>query len=135
MVCLMDPVSKGHDAPESSAAQRGMVGHCPCCVPATHAAVPGTLPLGHYGALKHTGLRLWADGGPWAPRRLAAIDYVLRFNGRMPPPPASSWSLLLLEPLRFNDRYGAGQPTRWSLLPRLHLTVEPFGEPQFPYRP
>ena len=97
LVRLMGPVSKGHDSPKSSPAQRGEVGSCPYCVSCTHVAIPGTFTLGPYDALKHTGLRLWAESGPWAPRRLAAIDYVLSYNGHMPLPTGWDWAANSLE--------------------------------------
>ena len=90
-------MAKGRDAPEHTLAQRGKVGQCPCCVISTHVAVPGPLRLEPYDHLKLTGIRLWAEGGPWAPRRLAAIYYVLRFNDRMPLPPRWDWAASSLE--------------------------------------
>ena len=51
---------------------------------ATHVAIPVTYTLGPLDDLKLTGLRLWAEEGPWAGRRLAAIDYALNLDC-MPP--------------------------------------------------
>ena len=86
LVRLEGPLSKGRDAPKNTPTQRGKVGYCPCCVRATHVTLPGSYRLGPYDGLNHTGSHLWAEAGPWAPRRLAATDYVLRFNDRLPPP-------------------------------------------------
>ena len=69
------------------------MGYCPCCVRATHVAIPGSYRFGSYDGLEHTGLRLWAGGGPWAPRGLAAVDYVLWFNERMPLPTGWDWAV------------------------------------------
>ena len=93
----MGPVAKGRDAPKHSAAQRGKIGYCPCCVSATNVAIPGTYCLTSFNVLKHTGLFLWANGGPWAPRRPAAIGYLLRFNDRMPLPTGWDWAANSLE--------------------------------------
>ena len=54
--------------------------------------MPGSYSLGPYDGLKRTGVRLWAEAGPWAPRRLAAIDYVLWFNDPMPSPTGLDWA-------------------------------------------
>ena len=67
LVRFMGPVAKGRNAPMHSAAERGKVGFCPCCVSATPVAVPGTYCLVPYDAPKHTGPRQSAEGGPWAP--------------------------------------------------------------------
>ena len=85
LVRLSSPVAEGRDAPKHTPTQ----GLCPCCAVATHVAVPGPHRLGPYDHLKHTGLRRWAEAGHWAPRRLAAIGYMLRFNDRIPLP--SGW--------------------------------------------
>ena len=73
------------------------MGFCPCCVLATHVAIPDSYLLGPYGERKHVGLRLWTQEGPRAARRLAAINYVLNSNGRIPPPPAWDWAARSLE--------------------------------------
>ena len=49
-------------------------------------AFPGSYRLGFYDKLKRAGIRLWAEEGPSAPRRLAAVEYALRRNGCMPLP-------------------------------------------------
>ena len=46
-----------------------------------HVAVPPSLGLGAYSPLKDLGMDLWASGGPWAGRRLVAVNYVLGANG------------------------------------------------------
>ena len=78
IVRLLCPIAKGHDSVKHTPAQRGKVG--------THVAVPGSYSLGIFDRLKQIGLRRWAEGGPWAPRRLAAIAYVMRFDDCIPLP-------------------------------------------------
>ena len=70
---------------------------CPCCAVATHVAVPGSYALGTFGRLKRTGRRLWAEGGPWAPRRLVAIEYIMRLNDCMRLPTDWDWAAHSLE--------------------------------------
>ena len=80
------PISKGHDSPRHAPTQRGKAGYRPCCVRATHVAIPGSYRSGSNDGLKHTGVRLWLEEGPSAPRRLAAVDYMMRRNDCMPLP-------------------------------------------------
>ena len=97
LVRLLRPLAKGHDSPTHTPSHRGKVGLCPCCSVATYVAVPGTYCLGLFGRLKHAGLRPLAEGGFWAPRQLAAIDYVLRFNDCMPLRTGWNWAAHSLE--------------------------------------
>ena len=53
---------------------------------AAHVAVPGSCNLRSFDLRKQVGLRLWAEGGPRAPRRLAAIDCAMGFSDCMPRP-------------------------------------------------
>ena len=69
-------------------------------------AVPGSYRLGPYDHLKHTGLGLRAERGPWAPRRSAAIDCVLGYNDRVP---------LLGLGGQLAGIYAAQRPRPWSL--------------------
>ena len=54
--------------------------------------MPGSYSLGPYDGLKRTGIRLWGEAGPWAPRRSAAMDFALRFNDRIPRPTGWDWA-------------------------------------------
>ena len=67
------------------------MGLCPCCVQATHIAVPSSSKLGANSVLNESGLRFWADEGPWAGRLLAAVQRVLDSNGS-PLPPGWGWA-------------------------------------------
>ena len=77
---IVGPFPQGHDA-KSVVAQKANVGSRPCCEKATHIAVPTSFKLGEYSPLKELGMHLWAEDGPWAGRRLAAVDYVMDNNG------------------------------------------------------
>ena len=92
LVRLEGPLSKGRDAARGSPAQRGEVRYFPCCVRATHVATPKSYLLEPYAGFKHTGIRLWAASGPWAPQRLATIDYSMRFSGCFPLPTGRDWA-------------------------------------------
>ena len=70
---------------------------CPFCAVATRVAVPGCYSLAPFDRLKQIDLRLWAESGPWAPRRLAAIDYVPRINGSTPRPTGWDWAAQTLK--------------------------------------
>ena len=85
-------LSEARDAARGSLTQRDKVGYCPCCVRATHVAIPGAYPLGPYRGVEYTGIRLWAESGPWAPWRLAAIDYPMRFIDCFPHPAGRDWA-------------------------------------------
>ena len=57
----------------------------------THFAVPVSFELGAYSLLQDLGMELWASGGRWAGRRLAAVSYVLDNNGS-PLPAGWDWA-------------------------------------------
>ena len=80
LIRLVGPASEGHEAMDQLA-QKAKVGVCPCCVKATHIAEPPSSKLGAYGELENSGMRISADDGPWAGRRLAAVQRVLDSNG------------------------------------------------------
>ena len=48
--------------------------------------------LGPIDGLKQTGIRLRAEFGPWAPRRLAATEYSVRYIDCYPPPTGWDWA-------------------------------------------
>ena len=77
--------------------QKARVGFCPCCARATHVAIPQTYAIGAMGPLKQMGARLWAASGPWAPRRLAAIDYSMRYINNYPLPTGWDWAAKSLD--------------------------------------
>ena len=47
--------------------------------------------------LKQTGIRLWAEFGPWAPRRLAATEYSMRYIDCRPLPTGWDWAAKALD--------------------------------------
>ena len=58
---LPGPISMGRDAPTHSPAQQGKVVFCPCCVAATHVAIPATYRSGPVGSLKRSGSCICAE--------------------------------------------------------------------------
>ena len=87
IVRLEGRLSKGNDAnAKDNLCQKVKVRYCPCCARATHVAVPPPYALGELDPLKLQGARLWAEFGPWAPRRLAAIEYSMRYITCYPRP-------------------------------------------------
>ena len=75
---------------KSALTQKTKVGFCPCCIQATRIAAPTSCKLGEYSPLEELGMQLWADEGPWAGRRLAAVNYVMDNGG---PPLPAGWDL------------------------------------------
>ena len=55
--------------------QRAKVGYCFCCTRATRVAVPARYVAGEFSNGEARGLAQWVGGGPWAPRRYAALGY------------------------------------------------------------
>ena len=47
--------------------------------------------------LKQMGIRLWTAFGAWAPRRLAAIDYSMRYINSYPLPTGWDWAAKALD--------------------------------------
>ena len=64
LVRLEGPHSKSHDAGRGNPVRRGKVGYCLRRVRATNVAIPKTYPLGPYGSIKRTGIRISAEFGP-----------------------------------------------------------------------
>ena len=95
LIRLVGPASTGHDA-ESMLTQEAKAGFRPCCIQSTHIAVPSSPKLGAYSELQELGMRLWANKGPWAARRLAAANYVLVSN-RSPLPAGWNWAARSLD--------------------------------------
>ena len=87
-----DSRARGHDGKANNFCRRAKVGYCPCCTRATHVAIPPPYPLGPYGGLKHTGIRLRAEFDPWAPRRPAATEYSMRYIDCYPLPAGRDWA-------------------------------------------
>ena len=65
---------------------------CPCCTQATHVAMPPAYSLGLLDGLEQSGIRLWAEFGSWAPRRLAAMEYSMRYIDCHPLPTRWGWA-------------------------------------------
>ena len=80
LIRLVGPVAQGRGA-ASTLTQTAEVGLSPCCVQATRIGVPTSVKLGAYSPLEKVGMQLWAEEGPWAGRRLAAVDYAMGNNG------------------------------------------------------
>ena len=92
LVRLEGRLSKGYEAKgKDGLCQKAKVGCCPWCARATHVAIPQSYTIGAMGPLKQMGIRVWPAFGPWAPRRLAAIDYSMRYINRYPLP--TGWDL------------------------------------------
>ena len=86
LIRIAGPGATGRDAsPEAK------VGFRPCCVKATHIAVPLSFELGANGWLGKMGMKLWTPEGPWACGRLPAVNYVLDSNGS-PLPVGWDWA-------------------------------------------
>ena len=68
------------------------MGFCPCCTQAPHEAISPACAMGASDPLKQTGVRLWAEFGPWPPRRLAAIEYSMRYINAYPLPAGWDWA-------------------------------------------
>ena len=60
-------------------------------------AIPKSYAIGAMDPLKQMGIRLWAAFGPWAPRRLAAIDYSMRYINNYPLPTGWDWAAKALD--------------------------------------
>ena len=89
--------------------QKGNVGFSPCRAQATRTAIPPTYPLGPLDGLKRTGIRFWVELGPWAPRRLAAMEFPLRFIDCYPLPTGWDWAAVALE-FKAPDPFTRGVP-------------------------
>ena len=64
---------------------------------ASHVAIPPSYHLGPFDGFKRTGIRLWAEFGPRAPRRLAAIEYSTRYIDCFPLPTGRDWAAQALD--------------------------------------
>ena len=60
-------------------------------------ATPPAYAVGELGPLKLMETCLWAAFGPWAPRRLAAIDYSMRYINNYPLPTGWDWAAKALD--------------------------------------
>ena len=86
-VRLEGRLPKGREASvKDGHCQEAKVGYCPCFTRATHVAVPPAHTLGPLDPLEQMGVRLWTAWGPWAPRRLAAIDCSMHYITSYPLP-------------------------------------------------
>ena len=98
LVRLEGRLSKGRDAKaKDGICQKAKVGYCPCCTRATHVAIPQSYAIGAMDPLKQMGIRLWTAFGPWAPRRLAAIDNSMRYSNSYPLPTGWDWAAKALD--------------------------------------
>ena len=98
LVRLEGRLSKGHGGEaRDGLCQKAKVGYCPCCTRAAHVAIPPAYRLRALGPLKRMGIRLWPAFGPWAPRRLAAIDYSMRYINSYPLPVGWDWAAKALD--------------------------------------
>ena len=80
-------LSQGREAKvKDGLCRKAKVGYCPCCTQASHVAIPPSYTIGAMCPLKRMGVRLWTALGPWAPRRLAATDYFMRYINCYPLP-------------------------------------------------
>ena len=96
LIRLVGRRCKGH-SDRQSVTQRAKVGYCPCCATPTHVAVPLSYELGKDDRRKRTSMDLWAQFGPWAQRRHAAIYYTLEGNDRQPLPAGWDWAANTLD--------------------------------------
>ena len=60
-------------------------------------ANPPSFSVGPLDGLKQTGIRPWAELGPWAPGRLAAMEYSVRYIERHPLPMRWDWAAEALD--------------------------------------
>ena len=90
-------LSKGHNGKADGLCQKSTGGYCPCCARATRVAISPPYSLGPLGGLKQTGIRLWAEFGPWAPRSLAAMEYPMLYIERYPLPTGWDWAAKSLD--------------------------------------
>ena len=98
LVRLEGRLPKGRDSNvKGGICQKAKAGYCPCCTRATHVAIPQPYTLGAVDPLKQMGIRLWSAFGPWAARRLAAIDYSMKYINCYPPPPGWDWAAKALD--------------------------------------
>ena len=97
LVKIEGRLPKGRDAKADNLCQKAKVGYYPCCSQAAHVAIPPAYPLGPLDPLKRMGIRLWAEFGPWASRRLAAIEYTMRYIKCYPPPTGWDWAAKALD--------------------------------------
>ena len=97
LVRLEGRLSKGHEGKaKDGLCQKAKVGYCPCCTQATHVAIPPAYTLAALDPLKQLAIRLWTAFGPWAPRRLAAIDSLCYINS-YPLPTGWDWAAKALD--------------------------------------
>ena len=103
LVRLEGRLSKGHvSKAKGGLCQKAKVGYGPCCTRFAHVAIPQSYPHGVLDPLKQMRARLWAACGPWAPRRLAAIEYSLRYSNSYQLP--TGWFQPAISPLRRRRR-------------------------------
>ena len=96
LACPGAVAQKGRDSPKKELTQRAIVGNCPCCARATHAAIPARETLGEYSGLKGRGLALRMPEGPRAGRQLAVRHYV-KDSGGTPLPNSGDGLCRILE--------------------------------------
>ena len=65
---------KGHDD-RKAICQKAKIENCPCWEIPTHVAVTRSFARGTYDRRKEQTIDMWAEFGPWGPRRFCAIDY------------------------------------------------------------
>ena len=75
---------RGHS--DRNLRQKAKVVYCACCVIPTHVGIPNSYCLGEFDARKQQGIDLWAQFGPWGPRRFSAVKYCYASNNRQPLP-------------------------------------------------
>ena len=109
LVRIEGRLSKSHDGKAGNLFRRAKVGYCPCCACVTHVAIPPSYSLGPHDGLTHTGILLWAEFGPWAPRRLAATEYSMRYIERYPVPAGWDWAAKALD-FKAPDPFIRGAP-------------------------
>ena len=98
LVRLEGRLSKGNDGKaKDGICQKAKVGYCPCCTRATLVAIPQSYAIRAMDPSKHVGIRLWAAFRPWAPRRLAAIGYSMRYINSYPLPTGWDWAAKSLD--------------------------------------
>ena len=97
LVRIEGRLSVGHGGTAGGFSQTAKVGFCPCCVQATRVAITPPYSLAPLDGLKQMGIRLCAEFGPWAPRRLAAMEYAMRYIERCPLPKGWDWAAKALD--------------------------------------